>query len=46
VPAEYDGCPFRTHLLKEQLMRRWIRIAPAVATVAVAVEALAAGLKW
>ena len=47
LPAEYDGCPSLHITLKEHIaMRRWIRFAPAAATIAVAVETLAAGMKW
>jgi hypothetical protein len=46
-PAEYDGCPFLHITLKEHIaMRRWIRFAPAAATIAVVVETMGAGHKW
>ncbi len=46
-PAEYDGCP--SLLIPAQgapAMRRWIRFAPAAATIAVVIETMGAGHKW
>jgi len=47
TPAEYDGCPsLAQHAQGAHAMRRWIRFAPAAATIAVVIETMGAGHKW